>query len=128
MSLLRTLKARAKQLKSESVALFYAHRDRRTPWTAKLLIAFTLAYLLSPVDFIPDFIPILGYLDDLLIVPLLIALSIRLIPAEVMAAARNKATANGGMDKRTNWVFGAVVVALWLLVGYQLYRWARPRT
>jgi uncharacterized membrane protein YkvA (DUF1232 family) len=126
MSFYNTLQQQARKLKAEGAALYHAYRDPRTPWTAKLLIAFTLAYLLSPVDLVPDFIPVLGQLDDLLIVPLLIALSIRLIPAGVMEEARAKAAASGGMGKRTNWVFGALVVALWLLVGYQLYLWFRP--
>jgi uncharacterized membrane protein YkvA (DUF1232 family) len=126
MSFYNTLKQQARKLKAEGAALYHAYRDRRTPWTAKLLIAFTLAYLLSPVDLVPDFIPVLGQLDDLLILPLLIALSIRLIPAQVMDEARTRAAASGGMGKRTNWVFGVLVVALWILVVYKLYQWTRP--
>ncbi len=126
MSFYNTLKQQARKLKAEGAALYHAYRDRRTPWTAKLLIAFTLAYLLSPVDLVPDFIPVLGQLDDLLILPLLIALSIRLIPAQVMDEARTKAAVSGGMGKRTNWVFGVLVVALWILVVYKLYQWTRP--
>jgi uncharacterized membrane protein YkvA (DUF1232 family) len=126
MSFYHTLKQQARKLKAEGAALYHAYRDRRTPLPAKLLIAFTLAYLLSPIDLVPDFIPVLGQLDDLLIVPLLIALSIRLIPAEVMAAARARAAESGGMGERTSWVFGAMVVALWCLVGYKLYQWLWP--
>ncbi|MBD0254792.1 MAG: DUF1232 domain-containing protein [Cytophagales bacterium] len=120
------LQQQARKLKAEGAALYHAYRDHRTPWTAKLLIAFTLAYLLSPVDLVPDFIPVLGQLDDLLIVPLLVTLSIRLIPAEVIDEARTKAVANGGIGKRTNWVVGGLVVALWILVGYKLCQWAWP--
>ena len=126
MSFYQTLKQQARKLKAEGAALYHAYRDGRTPWGAKLLIAFTLAYLLSPVDLIPDFIPVLGQLDDLLIVPLLVALSIRLIPREVMAEARAKAAESGGMGKRTNWIFGVVVVALWGFVLYWLWTAGRP--
>jgi uncharacterized membrane protein YkvA (DUF1232 family) len=126
MSFYHTLKQQARKLKAEGAALYHAYRDRRTPLAARVLIAFTLAYLLSPVDLVPDFIPVLGQLDDLLIVPLLITLSIRLIPAEVMAVARARAAESGRMGKRTNWVFGILVVALWCLGGYWLYQWLWP--
>ncbi len=126
MSFYHTLKQHAQKMKTEGAALYHAYRDRRTPWATKLLIAFTLAYLLSPVDLVPDFIPVLGLLDDLLIVPLLVALSIRLIPVEVMAATRGRAAESGGMGKRTNWVFGVVVVTLWALVMYWLWQAGWP--
>ena len=80
------LKARAKQLKTNIPAVFLALKKRETPWTAKLLAALTVGYALSPIDLIPDFIPVLGYLDDLIILPAMVALTVRLIPAEVMAA------------------------------------------
>src|SRR5689334_4591237 len=84
-------KERAKQLKTEIHALLIAYRDPRTPWAARLWVLLVTAYALSPIDLIPDFIPVLGYLDDLLLLPLGIALAIRLIPAEVMADARKRA-------------------------------------
>lgn len=78
------------ELKRQIHALYLASRDPRTPWYAKAVAGLVVAYTLSPIDLIPDFIPVLGYLDDLLIVPAGIALAIRLIPADVMAAAREK--------------------------------------
>ena len=80
-----TLKERAKALKAELLALHYACADPRTSWAPKAIILFALAYALSPIDLIPDFIPVLGVLDDLIIVPGLIALAIRLLPAEVLS-------------------------------------------
>jgi uncharacterized membrane protein YkvA (DUF1232 family) len=82
------LKLRAKKLKSEARVLLIAYRNKRTPVIAKILIGVTAGYLLSPIDLIPDFIPVLGFLDDLIIVPALIALSVKLIPDTVLAEAR----------------------------------------
>ena len=113
MSLLSNLKQQAKQLKKESRVLIIAYRDPRTPWMAKGLVAFTIAYLLSPIDLIPDFIPVLGILDDLILVPWLIRLSIRLIPAEVMADARKKAEDAGPLVKN-NWLAAGIIIVLWV--------------
>ena len=88
--MLEKLKSRAAQLKAEIRALSIAFRDARTPWYAKALIGFILAYALSPIDLIPDFIPVLGFLDDLLIVSGGMALALKMIPAEVLSEARNK--------------------------------------
>lgn len=89
----------AKRLKHETYALYLAGRDPRTPWYAKLLALAIAAYAASPIDLIPDFIPVLGYLDDLLLVPTGIWLVLRLIPAEVMAEARRR-TQGGCSDRR----------------------------
>ena len=86
-----TWKDRARALKREVHAVGIAALDPRTPWTAKLIASLVLAYALSPIDLIPDFIPVLGQLDDLLLVPLGIALVIKLIPADVLAEARARA-------------------------------------
>lgn len=85
------LKARAKQLKTDLPAVFLALKRKETPWTVKALAALTIGYALSPIDLIPDFIPVLGYLDDLILLPALVALTIRLIPAEVLASCRAEA-------------------------------------
>ena len=117
-----TLKQKAKHLKSEAQVLIIAYNDSRTPLSAKILIGFTVGYLLSPIDLIPDFIPVLGLLDDLLIVPFLIVLSIKLIPATVLKEARQKAKSDPQILKKTNWIFAALIIIIWLLVIYFLFR------
>src|SRR5512138_2440839 len=97
--MLDRLKARARALKNEAFAVYLAARDPRTPWYAKAVIFFVVAHTFSPIDLIPDFIPILGYLDDLIITPGGIWLAIRLIPPEVLAEARAEA-ATRQIDKR----------------------------
>src|SRR5919205_3436966 len=113
MTWLTTLHQRARQLKRETHALYLAARDPRTPWYAKLLVAGIVAYAFSPIDLIPDFVPVLGYLDDLLIVPLGIALAVKLIPEPILEECRLKARA--AIDRPTNWVAAGVIIAIWLL-------------
>jgi uncharacterized membrane protein YkvA (DUF1232 family) len=110
---LERLKSWARALKRDVVALWIAARDPRTPWYAKAVAAAVAAYALSPIDLIPDFIPVLGYLDDLLIVPLGIALAIRLVPPDLMVDFRRDATLRASKPRS----FGAalVIVAIWLL-------------
>ncbi len=117
------VKAWARDLKRDVVALWIAARDRRTPLLAKLLAASVAAYALSPIDLIPDFIPVLGYLDDLLVVPLGIFLAIRLVPPALMAEFRIAAEARSG--RPVSRAAAAVVVALWLggLVAVVLWAW-----
>ncbi len=91
MSLLRNAKDWARRTKCDVVAVYFAARDARTPWLARCLAVAVAAYALSPIDLIPDFIPVLGYLDDLLIVPLGLLLVIRMLPPEVLQDARDKA-------------------------------------
>lgn len=109
--MLDRLKTWARILKRDVVALWLAARDPRVPWYAKATAAAVAAYALSPVDLIPDFIPILGYLDDLLIVPLGVALAIRLVPAPVMAELRMRALTQTRPSSRAGLV---VVVLIWL--------------
>jgi uncharacterized membrane protein YkvA (DUF1232 family) len=106
----------ARRLKYEAYALYLAYRDPRVPWYARLFAAAVVAYAFSPLDLIPDFIPILGYLDDLLLVPLGIALAIKMIPAAVMADSRARAQAALAADRPRSWVAAAIVVAVWLLL------------
>lgn len=115
-SALAALKKKARHLKAETVALYLAARDPRTPWYAKLLIGGIVAYALSPIDLIPDFVPVLGYLDDLILIPLGIALAIRLIPPEVLAASRARAEATMPNARRTSKIAGTVIILIWLLV------------
>jgi uncharacterized membrane protein YkvA (DUF1232 family) len=120
------LKSTARLVKRDIVALWLAARDSRTPWYAKLVAALVAAYALSPIDLIPDFIPIFGYLDDLIIVPLGLWLAIRLIPNELMAEFRRDADARASAP--TSW-FGASIVALvWVLFAMLLVRWVWPAT
>ncbi|MCA9913439.1 MAG: DUF1232 domain-containing protein [Anaerolineae bacterium] len=108
------LKAWAKQLKRSVIVLFLAYRDPRTPWYARGLALLILGYALSPLDLIPDFVPVLGYLDDLILLPLGIALALRLIPQEVLAEAR----ANAEQASVPAWMGSAgCVIVLWLLAG-----------
>src|SRR5215510_237056 len=91
MGLLPKLKQRARCIKAETFALYLAARDPRTPWYAKLIVAGIVAYAFSPIDLIPDFIPVLGYLDDLILIPAGIALAIRLVPDSVLTDCRARA-------------------------------------
>jgi uncharacterized membrane protein YkvA (DUF1232 family) len=108
-------KERASQLKKDTYAVYLAYRDPRTPWYARVLGAVVVAYALSPLDLIPDPIPILGYLDDLFLIPLGIALVLRMIPPEVMAECREKAgAAMRDGTRRSSWLATGVVISLWL--------------
>src|SRR5215468_579866 len=109
------------RLQLEVHALGLACRDPRVPWYAKALAVAIVAYALSPVDLIPDFIPVIGYLDDAIIIPLGVALLLRMIPNEVMEDCRARATAEPMVYGR--WVAGGMVVACWLLGGSMLWRW-----
>src|SRR5512135_2251852 len=112
--MLDKLKTRARLLKQETFAIYLAARDPRTPWYAKALIFLIVAYALSPIDLIPDFVPILGYLDDLLIVPAGIWLAIRLIPPEVLEQARATAAA-ASLDRKAGWLGAAFILLIWIL-------------
>lgn len=112
--MLERLKARARALKTEAYAIYLAARDPRTPWYAKALIFFVVAHTFSPIDLIPDFIPILGYLDDLIITPGGIWLAVRLIPPEVLAEARATA-ATRGVDRRVGIIGATLIILVWIL-------------
>lgn len=126
MKVIQRLKRKAKHLKSEVHVLIIAYKDKRTPISAKILIGITAGYLLSPIDLIPDFIPILGLLDDLIIVPFLIRLSIKLIPHTVLNDAREKVFNNFLQLKKTNWVFAILIIFIWLAFLYLIYRQLKP--
>src|SRR5262245_17661790 len=102
----------ARRLKRDTLALYLAGRDPRTPWFARVLTAAVVAYALCPIDLIPDFVPVLGYLDDLVIVPAGLVIAIRLIPAPVMADCRERARSMS--DRPTSRLAVAVIVAIWL--------------
>ncbi len=115
-TLFSRLRKRARALKAETYALYLAYRDPRVPWYAKALGAVVVAYAFSPLDLIPDFIPVLGYLDDLILVPLGIALVLKMIPPEVMAECRERAAEMMQTGKPRNWVAGAAIIGIWLLL------------
>ena len=121
LSLIDRAKTWARSIKRDGVALWIAARDPRTPWYAKLLAAAVAAYALSPIDLIPDFIPVLGYIDDLIIVPVGILLVVKLVPPELMAEYRLKAS---DQTKPVS-LFGLMVIAaMWLLCALILGWWA----
>jgi uncharacterized membrane protein YkvA (DUF1232 family) len=118
---LETAKSRARDIKLDIVALWFAARDPRVPWSAKLVAGMVAAYALSPIDLIPDFIPVLGYLDDLIIVPLGVILAIRLVPPPLMDEFRARAAElETRPQSRTGMFF---IVALWLALAALLI-WA----
>jgi uncharacterized membrane protein YkvA (DUF1232 family) len=111
--MLAELKQWSRLIKRDTHAIYLAARDPRVPWYAKALGIAVAAYALSPVDLIPDFIPVLGYLDDIIIVPLGIALVVKLIPADVMAEHRELATA--AQDRPVSRVGAAVIILVWII-------------
>lgn len=114
-SIVARWRRRARQLKVETYALYLAYRDPRVPWVAKVFAACVVAYAFSPIDLIPDPIPVLGYLDDLVLVPLGVALALRMIPQPVMDECRERAQAILDQDRPRNWAAAGVIVALWIL-------------
>jgi uncharacterized membrane protein YkvA (DUF1232 family) len=114
MTLLGSWRQYARQLKRETYALYLACRDPRTPWYARLLAAVVVAYAFSPIDLIPDFVPILGYLDDLVLIPLGLLLATRLVPGPVLADCRARAAALA--ERPTSRGAMVVIIAIWLLL------------
>ena len=111
-----SLKEKAKQLKTDIPAIFLALKDKKTPWYAKLFAAVTVVYALSPIDFIPDFIPVLGYLDDLIILPSLVVLTIKFIPKDVFDEYRNKSSDMWQDGKPKKWHYAIPIVLIWVLI------------
>jgi uncharacterized membrane protein YkvA (DUF1232 family) len=114
--MLERWKSRARHLKTETYALYLAYRDPRTPWYAKVFSALVVGYACSPIDLIPDPIPILGYLDDLILIPVGIALALKMIPPSVMHDCRQQAQLTMEYGRPTNWPAAAAIIAIWLLV------------
>ncbi|MDR2155953.1 MAG: DUF1232 domain-containing protein [Burkholderiaceae bacterium] len=118
----------ARRIKRDGVTLWFAGKHPQTPWYAKALGLFVVAYALSPVDLVPDFIPVLGYVDDVLLLPALIWLTVRLLPPEVVVQCRAQADewmrAHGAKPRSR--LGAALIVVLWLLIGMALWRWLGP--
>ncbi len=122
MNLLGRLRSWASSMKRDAVALSLAVSDRRTPWYAKAVAVLVVAYALSPIDLIPDFVPVLGMLDDLILLPLGIALVVKLMPEGLIAEFRQEADTRGRMPR--SYAGAAVVVLLWLLSALLVWRLA----
>jgi uncharacterized membrane protein YkvA (DUF1232 family) len=113
---LESWKRRARQLKTETYALYLAYRDPRTPWHARLFAALVIGYAFSPIDLIPDFIPGLGYLDDLLLVPLGMLLVVKMIPPAVWAESRARAGEAVAAGKPVSHATAVMIVMIWLAI------------
>lgn len=123
-SLVQKLRNRAGRLKAETYGLYLAARDRRTPWYVRFLVAAIAAYALSPIDLIPDFIPIIGYLDDLVLLPMLITLAIRLIPDQVLTECQGRAQRALESSRPVSRIAAGVILAFWSLSAALISWWA----
>ena len=112
----------ARTLKRDVIALYLATRDPRVPWYAKAVAAWVAAYALSPIDLIPDFIPVLGYLDDLVVLPLGILLAVKLVPREIMADLRAKAEDRRG-ERSPSRAGAAVIIGIWIVAALAIAYW-----
>ena len=111
-----SLKEKSKQIKTDIPAVFLALKDKRTPLYAKLLAMLTVVYALSPIDFIPDFIPVLGYLDDVILLPMLVALTIKFIPKDVFEKNRKQAEGMWEDGKQAKWYYAIPIILIWLIL------------
>ncbi len=125
MSIAKRVKAWARRIKRDSVTLWFAYRDPRTPLAVKALCIFIVAYALSPIDLVPDFIPVLGYVDDALLLPALIWLAVRLLPPKVVEDSRAKANCwMATQGRKPNSMLGAALIVLaWLAIAYGAWAW-----
>ena len=129
MSFIDATRAWARRLKRDALTLWFARTDPAPPWAAKMRAAQVVAYALSPLDLIPDFIPVLGYVDDVQLLPAVIWLALRLLPPAVVQASRARAEqwmAEAGARPRSL-VGGIVIVLVWLALGTALGVWLMRR-
>lgn len=117
-----TLKERAKKLKTNIPAVFLALKKKETPLLAKICAGFTVAYALSPIDLIPDFIPVLGYLDDMIILPVLVAMTIKLIPHDIFVQCRNQSEGLWQDGRPKKWYYALPIAAFWLVILYLIVK------
>jgi uncharacterized membrane protein YkvA (DUF1232 family) len=110
------LKNKARLLKTEVYAIYWAYKDPRVPWYARIFAVCVVGYAFSPMDLIPDPIPVIGYLDDLILVPLGIFLVLKMIPKEVMAECREQARVVMLKDKPVNWIAAIVIIGIWVVL------------
>jgi uncharacterized membrane protein YkvA (DUF1232 family) len=123
VKLLEKWQRQAARLKQEVYALALACKDPRVPWYAKLLALGIVAYALSPIDLIPDFIPVLGYLDDLILVPLGIYFLLKLIPPDVLADCRERARLAATTKTPARWLAAVVIITVWIVLALLAVRW-----
>ncbi|OZB98817.1 YkvA family protein [Paenibacillus sp. XY044] len=114
--MMEQLKSWARQLKRQVFVLYFAYRDKRSPWYAKLFSMCVVAYAFSPIDLIPDFIPVIGYADDLILIPLGVLAAIKMMPEEVIEDSKKKADIRMKQGKPANWVAGGIIIILWTAV------------
>jgi len=119
LEILERIRSYADHLKQELLAIYYAYQNPGTGILPKIIIFITLGYALSPIDLIPDFIPVLGYLDDLIIIPALISLSLKLIPKKIMDASREKAQKEP-LPLKDKWFFAIFFILIWLVLFFIL--------
>lgn len=117
-----SLKERAKQLKLQLPIIFVAMKHKETPISAKIVASFAFIYALSPIDLIPDFIPILGLLDDIIILPFLIVLTLKLIPLPLKEAYQNEVETHLSSEPRQRWVYGIPFILIWILIIYVIVK------
>ncbi len=122
---MQSLKQFARKFKNEVYAVYLATKDSRTPWYAKVLAGIVVAYAFSPLDLIPDPIPILGYLDDLVFVPFGIWCILKLIPPQVMVDCRKQAESIRTQGKPKNWWAAGIVVLIWITIGVLIVFWLK---
>ena len=108
-------KQKARRLKCEIRAIYLAYKDPRTPWYARIFAACIIGYAFSPIDLIPDPIPILGYLDDLILIPLGITIVIKMIPQKILQECQEKAQSAQTGGKQKNWIAGSIIIAIWII-------------
>jgi uncharacterized membrane protein YkvA (DUF1232 family) len=122
-------KQKARDLELQTYSLYFAYRDPRVPWYAKGFIGLIVAYAFSPIDLIPDFIPVLGYLDDLVVIPLGVFLALRMIPVQIMEECRAKAKEHLNEEKPQYKFMGVIIIGIWIIVilvgGMLLIRYIR---
>jgi len=124
-SILESWKRTAGKLKAETYALYLAYKHPGTPWYARLLVGLVIAYAFSPIDLVPDFIPVLGYLDDLILIPLGITLALKLIPVTVMVECRAQARVEMFTGKPLHWFPVVVILVIWIALGVTALLWVR---
>ncbi len=117
-----SIKEKARKLKSDIPAVFLALKSKETPWYAKFFAAITIAYALSPVDLVPDFIPVLGYLDDIILLPLLVAVTVKFIPQETFQKYRAEAEGMWENGKPKKWYYAIPIILLWGIILYLIFK------